>query len=248
MVVYKIEIEGKVYVGSSKNYKKRWKEHSRHLKGNKHHNPYLQRLFNKYGNPEFSIIEQLNSIEQMYSREEHWIREIGELNAVKTAVGGDRVSQLTGEKRKEWIAKLKARPVNHNTSCFQNLNEDERQERLEIWSEAKKGSKNGRYKYDRPVQQLDKKTGEIIRTYKDLCEVVEVTGFERRNILNCLKKKPFSTLREKLMDYLKVLKKNEKKSEQMLKRDQEQYSGDFLSKILFLLWMSFQFQQKMLPF
>ena len=190
MVVYKIEIDGKIYIGSSKNYQQRWNEHKRDLKGNKHHNLYLQRLFNKYGNPVFGIIEELQTLEEMRNREEYWIEKIGTLNNVKTATGGDRVSQLTGERRKLWKQRLKNRPVNRNTNPFGNLTEEERNVRRKVWSEAKKGANNHRYKYDRPVQQLDKKTGEIIRTYKDLCEVVEVTGFERRNILNCLKEKP----------------------------------------------------------
>lgn len=192
MVVYKIEIDGRVYVGSSKNHENRWREHMNDLKKDKHHNPYLQRLYNKYGKADFSVIEHTESLEQMHAREEYWINVIGEVNNVKTAIGGDRVSRLTGKRKEEWKAKLKARPKgpNNKKNCFLNLTEEERKERRKVWSDAKKGSKNNRYKYDRPVKQIDKFTGEIIRTYKDLCEVVEVTGFERRNILNCLKKKP----------------------------------------------------------
>lgn len=42
-------INGKFYVGSSKNIKKRWARHIRDLNNNNHHNIYLQRSCNKYG-------------------------------------------------------------------------------------------------------------------------------------------------------------------------------------------------------
>lgn len=189
MVIYKITINGRCYVGSSKDFETRKKEHLRHLRRNKHHSPFLQNQYNKYGNPEFSIIEVVSSQEEMFILEEKWIAKIGVLNAVKTAVGGDRVSHLTGEKRKEWKRKLKARPKNHNTSCFQNLNEDERQERLEVWSECKKGSKNGRYKHSNPVLQIDRKTGEVIKEWLDVSEAGRA-GYNYRYVLFCCKNKP----------------------------------------------------------
>jgi len=49
--VYKISnnIDGRVYIGSSVNFKKRWNEHKRDLLNNKHQNVHLQRFVNKYG-------------------------------------------------------------------------------------------------------------------------------------------------------------------------------------------------------
>ena len=40
---------GKFYLGSSNNFKQRVKRHKRDLKFNRHHNIYLQRIYNKYG-------------------------------------------------------------------------------------------------------------------------------------------------------------------------------------------------------
>jgi group I intron endonuclease len=189
MVVYRIIVAGRSYVGSSKNFEQRKKEHLRDLRNNKHHSPFLQRQYNKYGNPIFEVLEEVVRIEEMHQLEEKWINKIGELNGVKSAVGGDRVSQLTGQRRERWKEKLKNRPKNHNTSCFKDLTLEEREDRLRVWSEAKRGSKNGRYIHNRnQIEQIDKKTREVIHTYKDLCEV-ESAGFERRNVLNCLNKK-----------------------------------------------------------
>jgi len=73
--IYKIVniINGKYYVGSSKNIKNRWKRHNKDLNKGCHRNNYLQRAWNKYGerNFEFVIVEvvnlnKLDEIEQKY--------------------------------------------------------------------------------------------------------------------------------------------------------------------------------------
>lgn len=74
--VYKItNIQtGKFYIGSSINIEKRWREHKLALKKNKHHNPYLQRVWNKYGEHgfEFSVLE-ICSIEEILNREQYYL-------------------------------------------------------------------------------------------------------------------------------------------------------------------------------
>ena len=74
--IYKIvnKINGKYYVGSSKNIiKSRWKKHKYFVKNNKHWNVKFQNAWNKYGedNFEWIIIETVNEnqllmIEQKY--------------------------------------------------------------------------------------------------------------------------------------------------------------------------------------
>jgi group I intron endonuclease len=56
--IYKIinKIDGKYYVGSSKNIQYRWTEHKRQLNNNCHHNDFLQRAWNKYGSNSFDFI------------------------------------------------------------------------------------------------------------------------------------------------------------------------------------------------
>lgn len=57
--IYKIELDGKcLYVGQSKDIKRRWTEHRRHLKQNKHENVYLQRIYNKYKNFQYLVVEE----------------------------------------------------------------------------------------------------------------------------------------------------------------------------------------------
>ena len=59
--IYKIEnlIDGKIYIGQSKQIRQRWTEHKKELRRNKHKNNYLQRAWNKYGEENFKheIIE-----------------------------------------------------------------------------------------------------------------------------------------------------------------------------------------------
>ena len=66
-------INGKQYIGQSINIPKRWSEHKRDLKNNKHSNVHLQNAWNKYGGHafEFKIIKcckepYLNRFEKIY--------------------------------------------------------------------------------------------------------------------------------------------------------------------------------------
>lgn len=57
-VIYKIinKIDGKYYVGSSIEIKRRWRNHRNCLRSNKHHNNYLQNAWNKYGPETFDFV------------------------------------------------------------------------------------------------------------------------------------------------------------------------------------------------
>jgi len=68
---------GKVYIGSTcrnKGFNKRWKEHKNDLRINKHHNPHLQKSYNKYGkdNFKFVIIERCSD-SSLLKKEDKWI-------------------------------------------------------------------------------------------------------------------------------------------------------------------------------
>lgn len=73
--IYKIinKIDGKYYVGSSKNIYKRWIKHKSLLRHNKHINDYLQNAWNKFGESNFEYViteictyDSLKTIEQKY--------------------------------------------------------------------------------------------------------------------------------------------------------------------------------------
>jgi len=55
--IYKIinKVNGKFYIGSSINFKERWKHHWSDLKNDRHVNAYLQNSYNKHGRKNFQI-------------------------------------------------------------------------------------------------------------------------------------------------------------------------------------------------
>jgi group I intron endonuclease len=67
--IYKITnvLNNRVYIGSAREFKERWKNHQRSLINNKHQNKYLQNDFNKYyllnGNHDFLVFEILELLE-----------------------------------------------------------------------------------------------------------------------------------------------------------------------------------------
>lgn len=67
-------LNGKIYIGSAKNFNARWAQHLYELRNNKHPNKHLQFAYNKYWefNFQFLIIEfcDFNKLEE---REQHWI-------------------------------------------------------------------------------------------------------------------------------------------------------------------------------
>ena len=58
--IYQIRniINNKIYIGSTKNFPNRWRNHKSDLNRNKHGNKYLQNAWNKYGNESF-VFEKL---------------------------------------------------------------------------------------------------------------------------------------------------------------------------------------------
>jgi len=75
--IYKIsnKVNGKVYIGSSSDIKKRWNTHKNHLKKNKSDSRYLQNAWNKHGeeNFVFEIIECVYFEENLKERELFYI-------------------------------------------------------------------------------------------------------------------------------------------------------------------------------
>ena len=88
------EINGKRYVGSAKNIKRRFAEHKRDLNGQKHHNIVLQRSWNKYGEQSFSfdMIEECDE-ERRIEREQWYLdNEKNLYNIAKEATCGDHLT------------------------------------------------------------------------------------------------------------------------------------------------------------
>ena len=85
--IYKIEINGEVYIGSATSIYQRKHRHLHDLKNNKHVNGKLQNKFNKYGECElvFSVLEYCDKI-KLIDREQFYMDKLNpSLNIFKTA-------------------------------------------------------------------------------------------------------------------------------------------------------------------
>ena len=68
------EQAGKIYIGSSNDIWKRWEEHKRKLRANRHHCHHLQNSWNKYGEREFSfVIVEFCDTEIRLEREQYYL-------------------------------------------------------------------------------------------------------------------------------------------------------------------------------
>ncbi|HMS91524.1 MAG TPA: GIY-YIG nuclease family protein [Candidatus Absconditabacterales bacterium] len=96
MVVYKItcEKDGRSYIGATINSHHRRLEHFNHLRKNRHHNIFLQRAFNKYGEESFTyeILERFKDLEKMWNREEELVNTLPNLyNMMPGGIRGPRM-------------------------------------------------------------------------------------------------------------------------------------------------------------
>jgi group I intron endonuclease len=89
---------GKVYIGQAQHVQRRWYEHKRTLNNGKHHNRYLQRAWDKYGEKafRFRILEHC-SVDTLNEREQHYLNiYISKGNCYNISV--DAVSGMRGRK------------------------------------------------------------------------------------------------------------------------------------------------------
>lgn len=98
----------KIYIGSSADIEKRWKEHRVMLRQGRHHSRYLQSSWDKYGADAFlfEVVESLDP-EQLLDREQQWIDEtqcydpaLG-YNVAPTTGGGARVATRPDDGRRD---------------------------------------------------------------------------------------------------------------------------------------------------
>ncbi len=138
--IYMIKNEetNKVYIGSTANFKTRFYEHRRSLRGNKHHSAYLQNSWNKRGNKAFRFykLEYIEDSIERFKREQWWMELFQSYNSdygynmVKVSeLGGAVHQELTKKKisisRKRWHKEnpeksnsKRVKVVNFRTSPF----------------------------------------------------------------------------------------------------------------------------------
>lgn len=124
---------GKLYIGSAKNLKIRYRSHRNDLKRQKHHSIILQRAWNKYGenNFIFEVIEKVSNLENILEREQYYLDSLNPVYNICPIAGN-----CTGRKfSKESKAKMSKSASNRIVS------EESREKR----SLASKGKGNSFY-------------------------------------------------------------------------------------------------------
>jgi hypothetical protein len=110
MIIYKIldSSTGKAYIGqTSRTFAQRKKEHLNLLIRNKHHNIYLQNIYNKdVSRLVFEVLEEgIRTIEELNKREIYYISRYGTLNLSEGGYGG---SPMKTHPRKQEIYKKRS--------------------------------------------------------------------------------------------------------------------------------------------
>jgi group I intron endonuclease len=192
--LYKIEnkITGRIYIGATCDFNTRKREHLRELRKNKHKNPLMQNDFNKYGIDSF-MFEVILESDDCFSIEQEYISSMGTYNIAKGGVGGDVFNQLSTDRQD----KIRLMVSDRNKKRFKDpeerrkcnafpdwLSEEEKSERLKVWSECKKGPNNGRFKHNKRVAQIDKKTNKVIKVWP-YARMLQDYGFNPKYIINC---------------------------------------------------------------
>ena len=105
-MIYKITINNKVYIGQTNNLNKRKNDHLSALNKNNHHNLYLQRAYNKYGQFKFEVVEECSE-KLLDEREIHYIKEYDSMdNGYNMQTGGHNGRYvLVGHPREDEIRK-----------------------------------------------------------------------------------------------------------------------------------------------
>ena len=103
IAIYKIicAANNRIYIGSSINVYKRWHNHRYELNNKKHHAPYLQHAWSKYGEDSFSfeIIEKLETNEFIIDREQFWM---DYYNSYNPKYGFNSNSKAEGNHVRRW--------------------------------------------------------------------------------------------------------------------------------------------------
>lgn len=104
-------VNGKRYVGSSKNLYNRLSEHKHLLKHNRSHNAHLQAAWNKYGEDNFiyNVLEICNTEEEQYKREQYYIDTIKPEYNLSLEVIANIGREVTEETRQKISNTLKER-------------------------------------------------------------------------------------------------------------------------------------------
>ena len=99
----------KAYIGQSKNIHRRWIHHKHCLNNKKHGNPYLQRLYDKYGKDSFFFVVLENRKDDLSNREAYFVSQLDEETKLNLAPIeelipiSEETRKKLSERRKGWV-------------------------------------------------------------------------------------------------------------------------------------------------
>lgn len=188
--IYKItcKIDNKIYIGSSDDIIRRWRDHKNCLRRNCHHSKFLQRAWNKYGEDNFSfeIVELVNDINLLLENEQKYLNQYDSCNPAN----GYNLSKIAG-------------------SAFKNMHHSE--ETKKIQSEKNSGSNHWAYgkhlseEHKQLISTIKRKIPKseeisIIEHYKDCKSAYKIArkyNVHAETIYRILRRNGFSTPRKK---------------------------------------------------
>lgn len=144
--IYKIinKVDGKFYIGSSKDILKRWDKHLKDLRKHKHHSIKLQEAYDTYGEESFTyeIVEEIQCIDKshrkkLYEREQFWIDSLNAKENGYNIADSKFGDMLTHHPKREQIIEKITNTINSEISQMTI------EERKEKW--GRNGELNGMY-------------------------------------------------------------------------------------------------------
>lgn len=183
--IYKIEnlLNGKVYIGGSKNIKRRWQQHLTRLRNNKHKSSHLQNSFNKYGQQAFKFTTVLEcQSEKLFYFEDIYIKIYQSIDR-KFGYNLTNVDPSTGVGLNDSLeTKEKLRRVVY-LRHYGNTTEKEYQDwktELQLERDRVKGLLHTNAK---AVFQIDKTTGEVVDRFKSVADAARGLGTQNVEVL-----------------------------------------------------------------
>lgn len=197
--IYKIKnlVTNKIYVGSSTNIKKRWRDHKWHLKKGIHHNSHLQSSWNKYGSNNFIFsIEIECEVDELLNEEKKIVLKY---KSNDRNFGYNKINPKTifiGRKSKEIINKEHSlRMKGDNNPMFgktgeehpkygYNLSKEEKKILSELAKNRKGSNSNASKLIEKEVLKIREDYKNKLRTQQKLSEIYGVSQNMISQIIN----------------------------------------------------------------
>lgn len=204
-VVYQIKIGPYKQIGSTKNIKNRMSHHLRELSNNRHSNPFMQAVYNKYKSFSYRIIKECKTRDEAFNEEQillyKYYGKSGYMMMSNKAYGSSsgKNSIMWGKKRPDQSQFMKNNNPMKNEIVVKKLSKklkklyntkEKKKQFSDLWTKEKRkkqsithsGSKNGRAK---KVSCLE--TGKIFDTINDAAiyfnrTVGTISGWNKKKI------------------------------------------------------------------